>query len=447
MLGCSIGTLFQVTVAGGSYQEGLMTHLQGVPPGLCITEEQIYADLLLRKPDQDELTSPRREPDIPIIYTGLNRADTLMGFATQGLTNGTPLVILIPNVDRQIEHIVKSQCNNRTPRPGHAAYASYQKYGECDDSLGAGFFSGRYTSTIVAGGAVAKQILAQHNIEVISYIKEAAGVKSREIDLTTIREKVSAYKKLHRELDYINEYIFTQKRIRPEMRMFEKMAVLAELESQLPEIHAKAKERKMDAEAIRKEYGIHHRLNCPDIEAADEMYQRIIEITKTGDSSGGVVEVIATGLPVGMGEPVFKKLDGELGRMMSIAAVKGVEIGAGFAVSDMIGSQCNDQMFSENGKVCFKSNNAGGITGGLSTGQPIVVRLAVKPTPTIEKEQQTIDKVNLENRILSSTTRRDPTIVSRVWPIAEAFVSIILLDFYMQHLVYQSLFRYKNEDL
>ena len=190
---------------------------------------------------------------------------------------------------------------------------------------------------------------------------------------------------------------------------------------------------------MRKEYGVHPKLNCPDLAAADEMYRKIIEITEGGDSSGGVVEVVATGLPAGVGEPVFRKLDGELGRMMSIGAVKAVEIGGGMAVKDRVGSQFNDQMCAEGGKVQFRSNHAGGITGGLTTGQPIVVRLAVKPTPTIAKPQHTIDKVSLENTDLAAVTRRDPTIVPRVWPVAEAFMAMVLLDHYMQHLAYQAM--------
>ena len=125
--------------------------------------------------------------------------------------------------------------------------------------------------------------------------------------------------------------------------------------------------------------------------------------------------------------------------MLSIGAVKAVEIGAGYAVKDMRGSECNDAMRARDGKVTFKSNNAGGIAGGLSTGQPIVARLAVKPTPTIAKDQETIDKVSLENATLSAVTRRDPTIVARVWPVAEAFLAMILLDHYMMHLGYQAL--------
>jgi chorismate synthase len=197
----------------------------------------------------------------------------------------------------------------------------------------------------------------------------------------------------------------------------------------------------IDEEAIRKEHGVHPKLNCPHLPTADEMYRRIIEITESGDSSGGVVEVVATGVPAGVGEPVFQKLDAELGRMMGIGAVKAVEIGAGMAAKDSTGSQFNDEMGAEGGQVKFRSNNAGGIAGGLATGEPIVVRLSVKPTPTIAKPQHTIDKVSLENRELAAVTRRDPTIVPRVWPVAEAYVAIVLLDQYMMHLAYQGMAR------
>ena len=135
-----MGEFFQLTVAGGSYQEGLITHLQGVPVGILLDEAEIYSDLLQRKPGQGELSSPRREPDIPVIFTGVNAADTMSGFANAGHTNGTPLTILIPNQDRHFEHIEAYRATNRTPRPGHASYATYQKYGSWDDSIGAGIF-------------------------------------------------------------------------------------------------------------------------------------------------------------------------------------------------------------------------------------------------------------------------------------------------------------------
>jgi len=435
MLGCTIGNLLKLTVAGGSYQEGLTSHIQGVPPGLFITEEQIYRDLLCRKPGQGELSSPRREPDIPIIYSGVNAADTMPGFKNAGYTNGTPFVILIPNLDRHFEHIEQYQVTNRTPRPGHASYASYQKYGEWDDAIGAGLFSGRYTSTIVAAGAVAKRVLQDHGIEVTGYVKEAAGVRMPELPLSEIRERTAAYKEIRRQHDPVYQAIFAKEAIRPGMRFLEKMAVLADFEKQIPDLKWPA----MDEEAIRKEYGVHTKLNCPHLPTADEMYRRIMEITEGGDSSGGLVEVVTTGVPPGMGEPVFQKLDAELGRMMGIGTVKAVEIGSGFAAKDSTGSQFNDQIHMKDGEVVFASNNAGGITGGLATGQPIVARLTVKPTPTIAKPQTTIDKVSLEQKELAAVTRRDPTIVPRVWPVAEAFTALIVLDQYMMYRGYQAL--------
>ncbi|MCJ7821964.1 MAG: chorismate synthase, partial [Armatimonadetes bacterium] len=300
-------------------------------------------------------------------------------------------------------------------------------------------------STIVAGGAVAKRILRDHGIEVTGYVKEAAGVRAPELPLDEVREKVAAYKEVRRRHDPVYQAIFGSGKIRPGMRFLEKMAVLAEFEKKIPGLKWPA----MDEAAIREEHGIHPKLNCPHLPTADEMYRRIMEITEGGDSSGGVVEIVATGIPAGLGEPVFRKLDAELGRMMGIGTVKAVEIGAGIAAKDSTGSQFNDQMHVEGGEACpeqsrrvkFRSNNAGGITGGLATGQPIVVRLAVKPTPTIARPQHTIDKVSLENKELAAVTRRDPTIVPRVWPVAEAYMAIVLLDQYMMHAAYQAMGR------
>ncbi len=437
MLGCSYGKVFQVTVAGGSYQNGLTTHIQGVPTGYLFTEREIYSELLQRKPGQGELSSPRREPDIPIIYSGVNAANTMEGFENGLYTNGTPLVILIPNLDRHFEHIEQYRVTNRTPRPGHASYATYQKYGEWDDSIGAGFFSGRYTSTIVAAGAVAKRILKDHGIEIFSYVKEAAGIRMPDLDAQTCKEKVAAFKEFRTERDPVYNLAYKEGRIRPEMRFLEKMAVLAEIEKMVPDIKQKPlSKEEMEALAYQ---GLHPVLNCPDVGAAREMYDRIIEIRDEGDSSGGLVEVVATGVPAGMGEPVFLKMDGEMGRMMNIGTIKAVEVGAGMAVKDMTGSENNDQMSMRDGEVAFSGNNNGGVTGGVTTGQDLVVRLAVKPTPTIAKPQVTVDKVSLTDAKLAAVTRRDPTIVSRVWPVAEANMALILLDQYMMHLAARGL--------
>ncbi|MHB9027259.1 MAG: chorismate synthase [Candidatus Latescibacterota bacterium] len=437
MFGCSLGRCIQLTVSGGSYQEALTATVQGLPSGMPITEQEIYGDLLLRKPGADELSSPRKEPDLPVICTGVNAADTIEGANNAGLTNGAPLTILIPNLDRHFVHIKQYQDTNRTPRPGHASYASFMKYGPSDDAIGAGIFSGRYTATIVAGGFAAKKVLQRCGIQVFSYIKEMAGVCCPEIDPVKAFAATESYKRMRRDYDPFYQEIYVEGRITSEMRLLEKMAALAQVEQEIDYIRSLAPD--FDLEVIREEYGIHPVVNCPDMDAADEMLKAANRITATGDSSGGVVEVIARGVPAGLGEPVFAKLDAELGRMLGIGAVKGVEVGAGFRVKDMTGFENNDQMHSENGRIVFDSNNAGGITGGLSTGQDIVVRLAVKPTPTIDRPQHTIDKYTMENTELAAITRRDPTIVGRIWPVAENFTALVLLDNLVMHYGYQAL--------
>ncbi len=437
MLGCHLGRLFQVTIAGGSYQEGLTSVLQGVPPGILLSEQEIYGDLLLRKPGADELSSPRKEPDLPIIYTGLNAADTIENAGNVNHTNGTPLTILIPNLDRHFVHIKQYQDTNRTPRPGHASYASFVKYGPDDDAIGAGFFSGRYTSTIVAAGCVAKKVLRKCGIEVFAYAKEIAGVRCPDLPHEEALRRTHAYKTMRHDLDPFYQELYIKGRLTMDMRFLEKAAVFAQVEKEIDIIRDKAP--RLAPEQIRDKYGVHPVLNCPDIDAAQAMVEAVNRICATGDSAGGVVEVVVLGVPTGLGEPMFYKLDAELGRMLGIGAVKGVEVGAGFAVKDMTGYQDNDQMYAKDGKVVFQSNNAGGITGGLTTGQPIIVRLAVKPTPTIAKPQHTIDKYTLENKDLAAITRRDPTIVARIWPVAENYTAMVILDHLMMHYGYQAI--------
>ncbi len=442
MLGCHIGRNFQVSVSGGSYQDGLTAIVHGAAPGMLLTEQEIYGDLLLRKPGADELSSPRKEPDLPVIYNGINAADTIEGAGNKNHTNGTPLTIVIPNLDRHFIHIKQYQDTNRTPRPGHASYASFMKYGVNDDAIGAGIFSGRYTSTIVAAGYVAKKILAKLGIKVFSYVKEAAGVACPEMDYNEIYEFTQRYKQMRCDLDPFYQEVYVSGRINMEMRFLEKMRVLAEIENEIDDIRGKAPQ--MRPQEIADKYGVHEILCCPDMDASNAMVDACNAITRTGDSSGGIVEVVVQGAPAGLGEPVFNKLDAELGRMLGIGAVKGVEIGAGFKVKDMTGYECNDQMRSENGEVIFDSNNAGGITGGLTTGQDIVVKLAVKPTPTIDKDQHTIDKYTKENKALSAITRRDPTIVGRIWPVAENYTAMVMLDNLMAHYGYQAIMNAYN---
>ena len=437
MIGCHIGRICQLTMAGGSYQDGLAAILQGIPPTLVFTEQEVYGDLLLRKPGADELSSPRKEPDLPILYTGLNSADTIQVAGNAFHTNGTPITLLIPNLDRHFIHIKQYQDTNRTPRPGHASWASFCKYGPDDDAIGAGIFSGRYTAAIVGAGYLAKQVLAKCGIRVFSYVKEAAGVPCPDMPHDKILQATEQYKRMRHDHDPFYQQVYVSGRIRPDMRFLEKATIFAQIEQEIDQIRDKAPE--MNPDKIRSEYGVHHVINCPDLDAADAMVDACNRITRTGDSSGGLVEIVATGLPTGLGEPTFNKLDAELGRMLGIGAVKGVEVGAGFAVKDMTGSQSNDQMHAEAGRVAFDSNNAGGVTGGLASGQPLVLRLAVKPTPTIDKPQHTIDKYTLENTDLAAITRRDPTIVARIWPVAENYTALILLDLLLAHLGFQTL--------
>jgi chorismate synthase len=256
-----------------------------------------------------------------------------------------------------------------------------------------------------------------------------------DMPLDEIKKKAAAYREVRKKYDPIYLELFASGKMKSNMRFFEKAAILAELETRIPDIAKPV----YDEKEIKDKYGINPKLFCPDADVADAMFAEIVRIMKEGDSSGGIVEVVVTGVPAGMGEPVFRKLDGELGGLMSIGTVKAVEVGCGMKAATMLGSECNDAMRIEDGKVIFTSNNAGGITGGLTTGQDIVARVAVKPTPTIAKPQLTVDKVSLENKELAAVTRRDPTIVARMWPVVEAYTSLIILDAYMQHLAYQAM--------
>lgn len=354
MLGNSFGRVFRVTTCGESYGAGLAAIVDGVPPGIALTNEMIQEELDKRRPGQSQLDSPRKETDRAQIFAGL----------LEGKTTGAPVGIIVYNVDTQKVHVDQYRQVKDLIRPGHAEYTFFVKYGEHADWCGAGRASGRETVGRVAAGAVAKQILLRENIEVIGYVKESLGIRAR--DMT-----------------------------------FEEV---------------KANYRRND-------------LNCPDLEAAQEMIAKILQARAEGDTAGGVVEVIARGVPAGLGEPVFDKLSATIAHgLMSIGAVKGVEFGAGFQVGRMKGSQCNDLPYLDGDKVRFRTNNAGGFLGGISTGEDIVVRIAVKPTPTLSMDQDSVDMASMEETTLSAITRRDASICPRIYPVAEAMVRIAILD-------------------
>ncbi len=285
-----------------------------------------------------------------------------------GITTGAPLGMIIHNVDRHDIHVKQYFDVKDMVRPGHAEYTYMIKYGKNADWCGAGRASGRETCMRVAAGAVAKKILEQQGIEVLGCVTECAGIKAKELSFDDIKANYRA-----------------------------------------------------------------NIINCSDPEAAQKMIDRVLEIKDEGDTAGGVVEVIARGVPAGLGEPVFDKLNATLAHaLMSIGAVRGVEFGAGFGVANLKGSECNDIPYiDDNGKVRFHTNKAGGIEGGISNGEDIVIRLAVKPTATISIGQDTVDLVKMENTKLGAITRRDPTITARLVAVAESMVRITLLDHLM----------------
>jgi len=250
-------------------------------------------------------------------------------------------------------------------RPGHADYTAHVKYGGYNDYRGGGRFSGRITASFVIAGAVAKKLLKLAGIDIIAHAVEISGITAETMSYDEIRKNVEK-----------NE------------------------------------------------------LRCADPKAAEQMLKAIEEARAEGDSVGGLIEGIALNVPVGLGEPVFDTLEGELAKaLFAIPAVKGVEFGSGFASSLMRGSENNDPFVVEDGKIVTRTNNAGGILGGISNGMPVVVGVAVKPTPSIAKKQQTVDIVKMENTELEIKGRHDACIVPRAVPVVEAMMAVTLCDF------------------
>jgi chorismate synthase len=251
------------------------------------------------------------------------------------------------------------------PRPGHADYAYQMKYA-IRDHRGGGRASARETVGRVAAGAIARKLLAQEGIEIVGYVAELGGITAEVIPS---------------EMD--------------------------ELKSEV------------ESNPVR----------CPDLSAAQKMLELLDQVRSEGDSLGGLVVLSATGVPAGLGEPVFDKLDADLAKaLMSLGAVKAVEIGAGLESARMRGSAMNDPLFPRDGKVGFESNNAGGILGGISTGEPIVCRIAVKPTPSIAMLQHTVDLKSGEAAEIEIRGRHDPAIPPRIVPVAEAMMALVLAD-------------------
>ena len=250
------------------------------------------------------------------------------------------------------------------PRPGHADYPATIKYVGFNDYRGGGRFSGRITAAFVIAGAVAKKLLTVFGVEVLAYTTAIGDVELQStLSLDDVRE---------------NTY----------------------------------------ANSVR----------CPDPELAEKMEETILKAKEEGDSVGGIVECVAFNLPVGVGEPVFDSLDAEIGKMLfGVPAVKGVEFGVGFEAAKMKGSENNDPYTMCDDDVELLNNNAGGVLGGLSSGTPLVVRVAVKPTSSISKEQKTVDLSKMEETTIRVQGRHDPCIVPKAVPVVESSVAIVLV--------------------
>ncbi len=347
MAGNSIGKLFKVTTFGESHGTALGCVVDGVPPGMSLTESDMQHDLDRRRPGSSRYTTQRREADQVKILSGV----------FEGITTGTSIGLLIENTDQRSQDYSKIK---DIFRPSHADYTYQKKYG-IRDYRGGGRSSARETAMRVAAGAIAKK-----------YLNEKLGI--------TIR----GY-----------------------------LAQMGDIECQLK-----------DWQQVEQ-----NPFFCPDESKLAALDELLRQLKKEGDSIGAKVSIVAEHVPVGLGEPVFDKLDADLAHaLMSINAVKGVEIGDGFATVNKRGSENRDEITPQG----FLSNHAGGILGGISSGQTIIANIALKPTPSIEIAGQSID-INGESVEVSTHGRHDPCVGIRAVPIAEAMVAIVLMDHYLRH--------------
>jgi len=335
------GDIIRVTTFGESHGPAIGAVLDGIRPGIDLSEADIQVELNRRRPGQSDVVTPRSEKDRVHILSGV----------FEGKTTGAPIAMVVYNRDQDSS---KYEGIREMFRPGHADFTFYQKYG-IRDHRGGGRSSGRETAGRVMGGAVARKILKARGVTLVGHAIEIAGIKARTCDDAVI-----------------------------------------------------------ETNPVR----------CADPEAAVAMEAAIRAAKDDTDSVGGIIQLEIRGVPAGLGDPVFDKLDARLAKaLLSLGATKGFEIGLGFALTRMRGSQSNDGM-TEHG---FVSNNAGGITGGISTGEPIIIRMAVKPTSSIVKPQKTVD-IEFNSRTIEVHGRHDPCIVPRIIPVVENMAALVILD-------------------
>jgi chorismate synthase len=347
MSGNSFGKLFTVTSFGESHGKALGCIVDGCPPGMALTEEDLQIDLDRRKPGTSKFTTQRKEADQVRILSGV----------FGGKTTGTPIGLLIENTDQRS----KDYSNIAdTFRPAHADYAYTQKYG-IRDYRGGGRSSARETAMRVAAGAIAKKYLYEKlGVVVEGYLSQLGPIKVEQVDMSIVND---------------NPFF------------------------------------------------------CPDETKISEMESFMQALNKEGNSVGAKITVIARNVPPGLGEPIFDRLDADLAHaLMSINAVKGMEIGAGFDSVAQKGTEHRDEMSPEG----FLSNNAGGVLGGISTGQDIVAHIALKPTSSIRLPGKSIDRHGNAIDVVTHG-RHDPCVGIRATPIAEAMMAIVVMDHLLRH--------------
>ncbi|HEY9783700.1 MAG TPA: chorismate synthase [Leptolyngbyaceae cyanobacterium] len=355
-MGNTFGHLFRVTTFGESHGGGVGVIIDGCPPRLSISPEEIQWELDRRRPGQSKITTPRKEADKCEILSGV----------FEGKTLGTPISILVRNKDTRSQDYDEMV---HTYRPSHADATYDAKYG-IRNWQGGGRSSARETIGRVAAGAIAKKILHQvANVEIIGYVKRIQDLQGV-VDANTV--------------------------------------TLEQVESNI--------------------------VRCPDSECAEQMIERIEQIGRQGDSVGGVVECIARNMPKGLGSPVFDRLEADIAKgVMSLPATKGFEIGSGFAGTLLTGSEHNDEFYTdENGDIRTATNRSGGVQGGISNGENIILRVAFKPTATIRKEQRTVNREG-EETLLAAKGRHDPCVLPRAVPMVEAMVALVMCDHLLRH--------------
>jgi chorismate synthase len=354
MPGNSLGELFRVTTAGVSHGAGYVVIIDGCPPGLSLSEEDLLPDLRRRRPGQSKIVTQRQEEDVPEIWSGV----------FEGRTDGTPIGILFRNIDQRSHDY--SDIKDKY-RPGHADYTFDAKYG-FRDYRGGGRSSARETVCRVAAGAVAKKLLAQQGIRVLGYVIQVGDVKADVPDPVRVTLEQA------------------------------------------------------EANPVR----------CPDPAAAQRMIALIEEVRKDQDSIGGICELVATGVPPGLGEPVFDKLKADLAKgLMSLPAVMAFEYGAGFGVATARGSANNDVFVPRPQGIGTETNRHGGMLGGISSGAPIVCRAALKPTSSLPKPQRTVTRMGEPTEIVTRG-RHDPCLLPRFVPMGEAMMALVLVDHWLR---------------